>query len=658
MNTTQDASDALRYALQYAERGLRVFPVQSDGKAPCHRLIDSWKEEATTDPEQVKRWFSTTPTPNVGIATGQWDGDGELFVVDIDVPGGFETWDELRAEKDTPVPETAAVDTPSGGAHLYLVAPAGVTIKSAKDTLGPSVDTKGHGGYVVAPPSQSEGGAYAFRDDAEGFAQAPFWIVSAAAKETEQTNEEAMPAPSTDYTGDPDTAVVESALSAIPPQPGYDKWIRIIAAVKDAVGSVDVAARLLEQWSPENRSGDYTYAERLKNAADGEITAGTLFWYAKQHGWSAPWDRDVSATAQGDGQAGTAPEAPHPADGHPDEWYESDPTGYEDEEEGANLSISDLDIESVPELLASDVRPPEPLITYEGRALLHEGTSQLAAKPKIGKTNLAMNLGLAIASEGGTALGNAEVQRHGRVLMLNLDGSRRGSYDRFDTMTDPVESPPPERFDILHGGFPEVGDGALDLLYEYCGTHPDTELIIVDTLQHLRPTSDGRRNVYHEDYDFVHPISKLGRETDTSILLVHHLNKLENGDELDKVSGSTGLTGAVENVMILDRARGESKATLSIRPREDQEEDFDLDFDGHVQTWIVGDRGYQPSSTARRKIWQALCEADDPMKISELSTMLGKSKNSVSKTIGRMIESDAPVRKVRKGVYETTSGAS
>jgi hypothetical protein len=42
MNTTEETSGALRYALQYADRGLRVFPVQSDGKAPCHRLIDSW----------------------------------------------------------------------------------------------------------------------------------------------------------------------------------------------------------------------------------------------------------------------------------------------------------------------------------------------------------------------------------------------------------------------------------------------------------------------------------------------------------------------------------------------------------------------------------------------------------------------------------------
>jgi hypothetical protein len=663
MSRTQTDSDVLRNALRYAERGIRVFPVQSDAKAPCHRLIDSWTEEATTDEEQIRRWFSGEFSPNVGIATGQWDGDGELFVVDIDVPGGFETWDQLRQERDTPVPETTAVATPSGGAHLYFIAPAGVTIKSASENLGDSVDTKGHGGYVVAPPSTAGDGQYNFRDDTEGFAQAPFWIVSAAAKETEQTNQERMGAPSTDYEGDPDEAVVEDALSSIPPQPGYKKWMRIIAAVKDAVDTERHAAQLLEQWSPENRNGDYNYGERLRNAADEEITAGTLFWYAKRHGWTPPWEMEAP---QGDGQAGAPPDKPHPAERgeeaasapHPDEWYEPTPNGYPDDEEGEgeNVTLEDLDIESLPELLTSDIRPPEPLITYEGRSLLHEGTSQLAAKPKIGKTNLAMNMGLAIASDGGVALGNATVQRHGRVLMLNLDGSRRGSYDRFSTMTESVEAAP-DRFDLLHGGFPEVGDGALDLLREYVEENPDTELVIVDTLQHLRPTSDGRRNVYHEDYDFVHPISEFGRETDTSVLLVHHLNKLNNGDELDKVSGSTGLTGAVENVMILDRARGESHATLSIRPREDQEEDFDLKFDGQIQTWIVGREHYEPKSSMRQNIYDFLCEVEQST-LGNIAEAVGKSTDSVSKRLTEMKQNGAPIKKPQRGVYKIVSGAS
>ncbi|MCS4159492.1 AAA family ATPase [Salinibacter ruber] len=364
----------------------------------------------------------------------------------------------------------------------------------------------------------------------------------------------------------------------------------------------------------------------------------------------------AEANEGGDGQAGPPPRKP--ADSHPPSWYERDPTGYPDGESGDDeFDLEDFQIESVPELLSKDIRPPEPLITYDGRSLLHEGTSQLAAKPKIGKTNLVMNFGLAIASESGRALGKAEVQRHGRVLMLNLDGSRRGSYDRFQTMTANDPDGAPARFDILHGAFPEVGDGALDLLGDYCTEYPETELIIVDTLQHLRPTSDGRRNVYHEDYEFVHPIAELGRKTDTSILLVHHLNKIQNGDQLDKVSGSTGLTGAVENVMILDRARGETKAELSVRPREDREEDFDLEFDGQVQTWIVGDDVYEPKSQARQKIYDYLLEQGQGT-LGNIAEAVGKSTDNVSKRLADMKENGAPIKKPQRGVYKLVSGAS
>jgi hypothetical protein len=218
------------------------------------------------------------------------------------------------------------------------------------------------------------------------------------------------------------------------------------------------------------------------------------------------------------------------------------------------------------------------------------------------------------------------------------------------TANDPDGAP--ERFDILHGAFPEVGDGALDLLGDYCTENPDTELIIVDTLQHLRPTSDGRRNVYHEDYEFVHPIAELGRKTDTSILLVHHLNKIQNGDQLDKVSGSTGLTGAVENVMILDRARGETKAELSVRPREDREEDFDLEFDGQVQTWIVGDQP-TPSTPEREEVWNVLRSADGPMRLKDIASAVGKKSNTVSKLLdGLKTTDDMPLEKVGRGKYE------
>ncbi|WP_208425610.1 phage/plasmid primase, P4 family [Salinibacter sp.] len=300
-------SKPLRYAHRFAENGLSVFPVARNGKGPCHNEIDSWKKEATTDEKQIQQWFKQPAPPNVGIKMGKWEAGGSVFAVDIDIgeTSGYKTWEERLAEEEEPVPETFTVDTPSGGTHLYFQAPPGVQTKSANHALGDSIDVKGHGGYVVGPPSSTGDGTYTIRDDApDEIAQPPFWLVSAVSKNSgKRERKRTEPsAPNASFSNNPDTEVIEDALQAISPQPDYEKWVRIIAAVKDAVDSDRQAARLLEQWSPENRHGDYTYEERLRNAPDEQITVGTLFHFAKQEGWTPPWQD--SGSPRGDGKAG------------------------------------------------------------------------------------------------------------------------------------------------------------------------------------------------------------------------------------------------------------------------------------------------------------------------------------------------------------------
>jgi len=362
------SNETLQYALRYAKKGLPVFPVARKGKGPCHDEIDSWTREATTDKKQIRRWFDQPDPPNVGIAMGDWNGKGGVFAVDIDVgeTDGHQTWKDRLAVEEEPVPETFTVDTPSGGTHLYFLAPPGVQIKSANGALGDSIDVKGNGGYVVAPPSTTEEGIYTVREDTPSeIAPAPFWLVSAVSKEGgDREDKSPKPsAPTVSFSDNPDEKVVEEALQAIPPQPDYGKWIKIIAAVKDAVDSDRQAARLLERWSPEDSHGDYTYEERLRNAPDEQITVGTLFYYAEQEGWTPPWDR--TGSPRGDGRAGNPP---HPGDPSPradsdrgldDEEASSEPSLepesadlreairslYEDDKKRARVEVSDLLIE-------------------------------------------------------------------------------------------------------------------------------------------------------------------------------------------------------------------------------------------------------------------------------------------------------------------------
>lgn len=157
--TQHDTLDPLAAALGYIARGWHVFPLQGKRPATPH----GWKD-ASTDPRQVAAWWAGTDA-NVGIATG----DSGLIVVDLDTPDAVAWWDE---RDQTP---TATVATGKGEHRYYR----GVG-RSTAGTLAPGVDTRGLGGYVVAPPSlHPRGSRYAWKDPAQGLAEAPAWLLQA-----------------------------------------------------------------------------------------------------------------------------------------------------------------------------------------------------------------------------------------------------------------------------------------------------------------------------------------------------------------------------------------------------------------------------------------------------------------------------------------------
>lgn len=145
--------DALTYAGGW---GWHVLPCRPGAKLPAtpHGFHD-----ASDDPDQVLAWWDAMPDANVGVATGEPSG---LVVLDVD-PGGLETLAALVAEHG-PLPRTLAVHTPRGGLHGYYAHP-GVRVPCSAGKLGPAVDVRGDGGYVVAPPSVVGGVPYRWRDE-------------------------------------------------------------------------------------------------------------------------------------------------------------------------------------------------------------------------------------------------------------------------------------------------------------------------------------------------------------------------------------------------------------------------------------------------------------------------------------------------------------
>lgn len=138
-------------ALILAHHGFKVFPLGPGAKTPHGKLVPHGCLQASSEPATIRTWWAVEPAANIGIATGH----GGLLVVDIDPDkGGYESARRLADH----LPLTLGVRTGTGGMHLYYLAR---DPKNSAGKLGNGIDTRGAGGYVVAPPSiHPNGNAY------------------------------------------------------------------------------------------------------------------------------------------------------------------------------------------------------------------------------------------------------------------------------------------------------------------------------------------------------------------------------------------------------------------------------------------------------------------------------------------------------------------
>ncbi|MGH8922563.1 MAG: bifunctional DNA primase/polymerase, partial [Actinomycetes bacterium] len=172
------------WALHFAARGWHVFPITPGAKAPP--VIDRWETRASTDSDQITYWWRHTPH-SIGIATGP----SGLVVIDLDTPKHSETVPDrwatlgicsgagvlraLAGQRGTSVTPTFAVRTPSAGWHLYYTTPPGTQLRNTHSAIGWKIDTRAHGGYVVAPGCPVPPSGYRLIDDRDP-AELPTWL--------------------------------------------------------------------------------------------------------------------------------------------------------------------------------------------------------------------------------------------------------------------------------------------------------------------------------------------------------------------------------------------------------------------------------------------------------------------------------------------------
>lgn len=158
----------LENALIYAGKaGWKVFPCKLD-KSP---YTPHGCKDATTDPEQIKKWWAKWPDASIGCACGP---DSGIWVMDIDLPEGPESLKRILSEHGQ-LPETRIQKTGSGGLQ-YFFSWNGTKITNTAGKIGKNIDTRGDGGYVILPPSNHpSGGAYEWIKRVE-MPHAPEWL--------------------------------------------------------------------------------------------------------------------------------------------------------------------------------------------------------------------------------------------------------------------------------------------------------------------------------------------------------------------------------------------------------------------------------------------------------------------------------------------------
>ncbi len=276
---------------------------------------------------------------------------------------------------------------------------------------------------------------------------------------------------------------------------------------------------------------------------------------------------------------------------------------------------------------------------------LPEGFSVLAGRQKLGKTWLALDIGVAVAC-GGCALGRIECEV-GDVLYIDLEnGERRLQQRLFCMFPDEKNRPDLSRIQTLSTA-PMLDQGFLDGLEAWKLSVPNPRLVIIDVLQRIKPPARLRQNAYESDYSIFAGLQSFATESRIAILGLHHVRKGGADDPLEALSGSNGLSAVADTTLVLNRdANG---MTLYVRGRDVEEKETAVRHDCGIWT-ILGEAADVHRSSERERILSELLTAEGSLTPADIVAATGMRRNNVDQLLYQMGKA-GEVRKAKRGQY-------
>lgn len=233
------------------------------------------------------------------------------------------------------------------------------------------------------------------------------------------------------------------------------------------------------------------------------------------------------------------------------------------------------------------------------KGLIPLGLSILGGAPKIGKSWLMLDLCVKVAK--GEPLWGMEVKQ-GSVLYLCLEDTLQRIQHRLDCITEDV--PPNAYFSTVSGTLADDLEGQIR---RFIRQNPDTVLVIIDTFQMIRRNAG--EPSYGGDYEEIQKLKRIADEMHVALLLVHHLRKQGDRDPVNKLSGTTGISGAVDTILVLDKSRRrEDAATLVCTGRDIAYRELELRFSQEEYVWYVMADSAQNQNVALPKDMAAVVE--------------------------------------------------
>ena len=284
-------------------------------------------------------------------------------------------------------------------------------------------------------------------------------------------------------------------------------------------------------------------------------------------------------------------------------------------------------------------------IRYVVPGYVAEGLTLFAGAPKIGKSWTALDLGVSVAC-GGSAFGSIKCDQ-GDVLYLALEDNQRRLQSRLKVMGRNIA---PQRLTFMTE-WPTLDEGCLDELEAWAQGVEKPRLVIVDVFAKIKPPAKGTDQLYDADYRTMTGLHAFATRHRLAVVVVHHTRKMEAEDPFDTVSGTRGLTGAADTIMVLKRDIGTAKTVLYVRGRDVEEVETALEFKRDIGTWVILGAAHEVGKTNERDaILNVLKGHSEPLTAREISDLLGKNYEATRKCLTRMAHADE-IEKTGRGLY-------